>query len=109
MGALQRQRNVAISMLPFCSAEARAAFRPNDRQCRSAMVCAAAMSVSSEYQRNIIASGDVLTVQGGALQAARANVSAARRSVQLRGRTVTPLWLRMPMQILFIAWAWAVR
>src|SRR6516225_6512550 len=38
-----------------------------------------------------------------------ANVSAARRSVQLRGRTVTPLWLRMPMQILFIAWAWAVR
>jgi uncharacterized membrane protein len=38
-----------------------------------------------------------------------ANVSAARRSVQLRNRTVTPLWLRTPMQILFIAWAWAVR
>jgi uncharacterized membrane protein len=38
-----------------------------------------------------------------------ANVSAARRSVQLRGRTVTPLWLRTPMQILFIAWAWVVR
>jgi uncharacterized membrane protein len=38
-----------------------------------------------------------------------ANVSAARRSVQLRGRTVTPLWLRMPMQVLFIVWAWAVR
>jgi uncharacterized membrane protein len=38
-----------------------------------------------------------------------ANVSAARRGVQLRGRAVTPLWLRTPMQILFIAWAWAVR
>jgi uncharacterized membrane protein len=38
-----------------------------------------------------------------------ANVSAARRGVQLRGRTVTPLWLRAPMQILFIAWTWAVR
>ncbi len=37
-----------------------------------------------------------------------ANVSASRRSVQLRGRTVTPLWLRIPMQIIFIAWAWAV-
>ena len=38
-----------------------------------------------------------------------ANASAARRGVQLRGRTATPLWLRTPMQILFIAWAWAVR
>jgi uncharacterized membrane protein len=38
-----------------------------------------------------------------------ANVSAARRGVQLRGRAATPLWLRTPMQILFIAWAWAVR
>ena len=38
-----------------------------------------------------------------------ANVSAARRRVQLRGRTVTPLWLRIPMQVLFIAWAWAIR
>jgi uncharacterized membrane protein len=38
-----------------------------------------------------------------------ANVSAARRGVQLRGRTVTPLWLRLPMQVLFIVWAWAVR
>jgi uncharacterized membrane protein len=38
-----------------------------------------------------------------------ANISAARRQVTLRGRTVTALWLRIPMQLLFIAWAWAVR
>jgi uncharacterized membrane protein len=38
-----------------------------------------------------------------------ANVSAARRGVSLRGRPVTPLWLRVPMQVLFIAWTWAVR
>lgn len=38
-----------------------------------------------------------------------ANVSAALRGVQLRGRAATPLWLRTPMQILFIAWAWTVR
>jgi uncharacterized membrane protein len=38
-----------------------------------------------------------------------ANVSAARRGVQLRGRMATPLWLRTPMQVLFILWAWLVR
>jgi uncharacterized membrane protein len=38
-----------------------------------------------------------------------ANVSAARRQLTLRGRAVTSLWLRIPMQLLFIAWAWAVR
>jgi len=38
-----------------------------------------------------------------------ANVSAARRKIELRGRRVTPLWLRIPMQVLFVAWAWLVR
>jgi uncharacterized membrane protein len=38
-----------------------------------------------------------------------ANISAARRGIELRGRRVTPLWLRIPMQLLFIAWAWHVR
>ena len=38
-----------------------------------------------------------------------ANVSAAKRQTAIRGRRATPLWLRTPMQILFIAWAWAVR
>ena len=38
-----------------------------------------------------------------------ANISAARRGVNLRGRPPTPLWLRAPMQILFIFWAWWVK
>jgi uncharacterized membrane protein len=38
-----------------------------------------------------------------------ANLHAARRGVTLRGRPPTPLWLRVPMQILFVAWAWMVR
>ena len=38
-----------------------------------------------------------------------ANVSAARRGVRLRGRPSTPLWIRAPMQVLFICWAWWVR
>jgi len=38
-----------------------------------------------------------------------ANVSAARRQVLLRGRPATALWLRVPMQVLFVLWAWAVR
>ncbi len=37
-----------------------------------------------------------------------ANVSAVRRGVELRGRQATPLWIRVPMQILFIVWAWYV-
>jgi uncharacterized membrane protein len=35
-----------------------------------------------------------------------ANIQAARGSVTLRGRPATPLWLRIPMQILFIVLAW---
>lgn len=35
-----------------------------------------------------------------------ANVSAARRGVQMRGRAPTPLWLRIPMQILFVGLTW---
>lgn len=35
-----------------------------------------------------------------------ANVHAARAGVTLRGRPPTPLWLRIPMQILFIVLAW---
>lgn len=38
-----------------------------------------------------------------------ANISAARRAVLLRGRRATPLWIRVPMQVLFIAWTWVVR
>ena len=38
-----------------------------------------------------------------------ANISAARRGIELRGRRATPLWIRVPMQILFVAWAWYVR
>jgi uncharacterized membrane protein len=35
-----------------------------------------------------------------------ANVSAARRGVPMRGRAPTPLWLRIPMQLLFIGLTW---
>ena len=35
-----------------------------------------------------------------------ANVNAAQRGVTLRGKRPTPLWLRAPMQILFIALLW---
>ncbi len=38
-----------------------------------------------------------------------ANVSAARRGVTLRGNPATPLWIRIPMQVLFILWTWWVR
>jgi uncharacterized membrane protein len=38
-----------------------------------------------------------------------ANISAAQRDVLLRGRRATPPWLRVPMQVLFIVWAWSVR
>jgi uncharacterized membrane protein len=34
-----------------------------------------------------------------------ANVNAALKHVPLRGRRATPLWLRLPMQLLFIALA----
>lgn len=35
-----------------------------------------------------------------------ANVHAARMGIALRGKPATPLWLRTPMQILFIALLW---
>jgi uncharacterized membrane protein len=35
-----------------------------------------------------------------------ANVNAAKRGVTLRGKAPTPLWLRTPMQVLFIALLW---
>ena len=35
-----------------------------------------------------------------------ANVNAAQRGVTLRGKPPTPLWLRTPMQILFVALLW---
>jgi uncharacterized membrane protein len=35
-----------------------------------------------------------------------ANVNAAQKGVTLRGKPPTPLWLRTPMQILFIALLW---
>jgi len=35
-----------------------------------------------------------------------ANVNAAQRGVTLRGKPPTPLWLRAPMQLLFIALLW---
>jgi uncharacterized membrane protein len=39
-----------------------------------------------------------------------ANVHAARQGVTLRGRPPTPLWLRAPMQVLFIALlCWSTR
>ena len=38
-----------------------------------------------------------------------ANISAARRGTLIRGRRATALWLRAPMQLLFLAWAWIVR
>ena len=38
-----------------------------------------------------------------------ANISAARRGVLLRGRPATPSWLRIPMQVLFIGWAWLIK
>jgi uncharacterized membrane protein len=35
-----------------------------------------------------------------------ANVNAARKQLTLGGRPVTPLWLRLPMQLLFIGLLW---
>jgi uncharacterized membrane protein len=35
-----------------------------------------------------------------------ANIHAARAGITLRGRPPTPLWLRLPMQVLFIVLAW---
>ena len=35
-----------------------------------------------------------------------ANIQAARAGITLRGRPPTPLWLRVPMQALFIFLAW---
>jgi uncharacterized membrane protein len=38
-----------------------------------------------------------------------ANISATKRSVLLRGQPPTPLSLRIPMQVLFVCWAWLVK
>jgi uncharacterized membrane protein len=35
-----------------------------------------------------------------------ANVNAAQQGVTLRGKPPTPLWLRAPMQVLFVALLW---
>jgi uncharacterized membrane protein len=35
-----------------------------------------------------------------------ANIRAARSGVTIRGKAATPLWLRTPMQVLFIFLAW---
>jgi uncharacterized membrane protein len=35
-----------------------------------------------------------------------ANVNAAQRGVTVRGKPATPLWLRAPMQVLFIGLLW---
>jgi uncharacterized membrane protein len=35
-----------------------------------------------------------------------ANVNAAQKGITLRGQPATPLWLRAPMQVLFIALLW---
>ena len=35
-----------------------------------------------------------------------ANVNAAQKGITLRGKPPTPLWLRTPMQILFVALLW---
>jgi len=35
-----------------------------------------------------------------------ANVHAARAEITLRGKPATPLWLRAPMQVLFIVLTW---
>jgi len=35
-----------------------------------------------------------------------ANVNAALKGVTLKGKPVTPLWLRAPMQVLFMGLIW---
>jgi len=35
-----------------------------------------------------------------------ANVNAAKKGVTLRGKPVTPLWLRTPMQVFFVVLLW---
>jgi uncharacterized membrane protein len=35
-----------------------------------------------------------------------ANINAAQKGVTLRGKPATPLWLRAPMQVFFIALLW---
>lgn len=38
-----------------------------------------------------------------------ANISAAQRRLLLRGRPATPLWIRLPMQVMLVIWVWGVR
>ena len=35
-----------------------------------------------------------------------ANINAAKKGVTLRGKPATPLWLRTPMQVFFVALLW---
>jgi uncharacterized membrane protein len=37
------------------------------------------------------------------------NISAAKRGVLLRGQPATRLWVRIPMKVLFIGWAWLIK
>jgi uncharacterized membrane protein len=50
------------------------------------------------------AAGMALVVQLAAMFPA--NVNAARKGIPLRGKPPTPLWLRAPMQLLYIALIW---
>src|SRR6516162_1687866 len=80
---IQRQRYVASWALPSWVDETSSAFLPEDRQCACAAAPAVALSVSSAYQRRVIASGVRLIVQGGpphAASASRAATATARRA-----------------------------
>ena len=37
-----------------------------------------------------------------------ANVNAALKGIEFRGKPPTPLWLRLPVQLVFVAVAWWV-
>ena len=51
------------------------------------------------------AAGIALVVQLAAMLPA--NVNAARKGIPLRGQPPTALWLRVPMQVLYVAVIWA--
>jgi uncharacterized membrane protein len=50
------------------------------------------------------AAGLALVVQLAAMFPA--NVNAARKGISFRGKPPTPLWLRAPMQLLYVALIW---
>ena len=43
------------------------------------------------------------------LSSAQVGLAIMRRHLLLRGRPVTALWFRIPMQVLLVWWTWAVR